>query len=58
MYRVLKPDAFCVSFYGWNKANLFIAAWLEVGFRLVGHIVLRKHYAWKVGFLSCEYEAT
>jgi DNA modification methylase len=27
MHRVLKPDSFCVSFYGWPKADLFIAAW-------------------------------
>lgn len=56
MYRVLKPRAFCVSFYGWHKADLFIAAWRAAGFRLVGHLVFRKHYASKVGFLRCEHE--
>src|SRR5713226_5889769 len=24
VYRALKPDSFCVSFYGWNKADLFL----------------------------------
>ena len=27
MYRLLKSGSFCVSFYGWNKADLFISAW-------------------------------
>jgi hypothetical protein len=27
MYRLLKPGSFCVSFYGWSKADRFIAAW-------------------------------
>jgi hypothetical protein len=27
MYRVLRYRSFCVSFYGWHKADLFIAAW-------------------------------
>ena len=26
MYRLLKNGSFCVSFYGWNKADLFISA--------------------------------
>jgi site-specific DNA-methyltransferase (adenine-specific) len=51
MYRVLERDSFCVSFYGWNKADLFIAAWRKAGFRMVGHIVFRKRYASLV--LSC-----
>jgi hypothetical protein len=27
MHRLLKSAAFCISFYGWNKADLFIDAW-------------------------------
>ena len=26
MHRILKPDKLCVSFYGWSKADRFIAA--------------------------------
>jgi hypothetical protein len=33
MYRLLKPGSFCVSFYGWSKADRFIAAWRSAGFR-------------------------
>lgn len=57
MFRVLKPAAFCVSFYGWNKVDLFMSAWRAAGFRPVGHIVFRKHYASSVSFLRAEHEA-
>jgi adenine-specific DNA-methyltransferase len=57
MYRVLTHRSFCVSFYGWHKADLFVAAWREAGFRLIGHIVFRKRYASSVRFLRCEHEA-
>lgn len=56
MYRVLKPDSFCVSFYGWHKADLFIAAWRAAGFRIVGHIIFRKQYASSARFLRYEHE--
>lgn len=56
MHRVLKPGAFCVSFYGWNKADLFIAAWRSAGFRMVGHIVFRKRYASSVRYLRHQHE--
>jgi DNA modification methylase len=56
MHRVLKSGAFCVSFYGWNKADLFIAAWRKAGFRMVGHIVFQKRYASSVRFLRHQHE--
>jgi len=56
MYRLLKSDSFCVSFYGWNAADKFIAAWREAGFRLVGHIVFRKRYASATGYTESRHE--
>lgn len=56
MHRVLKPGGFCVSFYGWSKADRFIAAWREAGFRIVGHIVFRKAYASSARYLRYEHE--
>lgn len=56
MYRVLKTGGFCVSFYGWSKADLFIAAWRAAGFRIVGHIVFRKRYASSSRYLRYEHE--
>ena len=56
MHRVLRDRSFCVSFYGWNKADLFISAWRAAGFRIVGHIVFRKRYASSVRFLEARHE--
>ena len=57
IHRVLKPDSLCVSFYGWNKADVFMTAWREAGFRIVGHIVFRKRYASKARHLSYTHES-
>ena len=56
MYRVLKPGSFCISFYGWQAADRFIAAWREAGFRIVGHIVFRKRYSSSSRYLQCQHE--
>lgn len=45
MHRVLKYGGFCLSFYGWNKVDLFMDAWRSAGFNIVGHVVFRKRYA-------------
>jgi site-specific DNA-methyltransferase (adenine-specific) len=34
IYRVLRWNRFCVSFYSWNKADKFLIAWREAGFRI------------------------
>lgn len=56
MHRVLKDGGFCVSFYGWNKVDLFMDAWKAAGFRIVGHLVFRKRYASSARFLRYEHE--
>ncbi len=56
MYRLLKPGRFCVSFYGWDAADLFISAWRRAGFTIAGHIVFRKPYASSVRFLERRHE--
>jgi DNA modification methylase len=55
-YRVLRSDRFCVCFYGWSKADKFIAAWREAGFQIVGHLVFRKSYASARRFLRYQHE--
>ena len=57
MFRVLKADSLCVSFYGWTQADRFISAWRAAGFRIVGHIVFRKRYASKARFVSYTHES-
>lgn len=56
LYRVLKPGSFCVSFYGWNRIDLFMSAWKDAGFTPVGHIVWHKKYASRVGYLKACHE--
>ena len=55
LYRVLKPDSFCVCFYGWNRVDEFFSAWRAAGFRPAGHIVWKKEYASSARFL--QYQA-
>jgi site-specific DNA-methyltransferase (adenine-specific) len=57
MHRVLRPDSLCVSFYGWNKTDIFMTAWREAEFAIVGHIVFRKRYGSNARFLSYRHES-
>lgn len=56
VYRVLKPDSFCVCFYGWSKVDAFFSAWTKAGFQPIGHIVWHKGYASRSGFLQARHE--
>ena len=56
LYRVLKPDSVCISFYGWNRVDEFMAAWRAAGFRPIGHIVWKKGYASKRSFMDACHE--
>ena len=56
LYRVLKPDTFCISFYGWNRVDAFFKAWRRAGFVPVGHIVWQKNYASSRSFLQARHE--
>ena len=55
-FRVLKRDRFCVSFYGWSKADRFLAAWKAAGFYPVGHLVFRKTYTSSARFVRYQHE--
>ena len=55
--RVLKRNAFCVSFYGWNKADRFLAAWKAAGLYPVGHLVWTKNYYSKERFVRYSHES-
>ncbi len=55
--RVLKPDSFCISFYGWNQADRFLQAWKSAGLYPVGHLVWAKAYSSsRRGFLRSTHE--
>lgn len=56
LYRVLAPDSFAVSFYGWPRADRFMAAYRAAGFRVVGHFVCPKRYTSSSAFVSYRHE--
>jgi site-specific DNA-methyltransferase (adenine-specific) len=56
LYRVLKNNRFCVSFYGWPKADLFFAAWRGAGFYPVAHLVWPKRYTSRQAFVGYQHE--
>jgi len=56
LYKLLKPNTFCISFYGWPKIDAFANAWTKAGFRPVGHIVWHKDYASSRGYLHSHHE--
>ncbi|MGH9685461.1 MAG: DNA methyltransferase [Candidatus Acidiferrales bacterium] len=56
IFRVLRRDSFCVSFYGWHQADKFIAAWREAGLRLAGHLTFTKRYPSAERFLQYQHE--
>lgn len=56
IWRVLKPDTFCVSFYGWPHSDLFVGVWKAIGFRLVSHFAFVKR-VWGLGrFTRSQHE--
>jgi DNA modification methylase len=57
IYRVLKRDSFCVSFYGWAHIDKFAAAFRDAGFRTVGHFVFPKTYTSATRFLRYRHES-
>lgn len=57
VYRVMKPNSYCISFYGWNAVADFTAKWSSLGFRTVGHFVWHKPYASKTGFAHYKHES-
>ena len=48
LWRLLKPDTFCVSFYGWPQCDQFVGVWKHLGFRLVSHLAFVKN-VWGLG---------
>jgi adenine-specific DNA-methyltransferase len=56
IYRLLKPNTFCVSFYGWPQADQFMATWKRVGFTPVSHLVCVKEYASRIGYTQSFHE--
>ena len=57
IYRVLRPDAYCVTFCGWTAIGKFAGAWDDAGFRTLGRIVWTKGYASNAKHTEYHHEA-
>lgn len=57
LWRVLKPDSYCVLFCGWSAIGQFSAAWEAAGFKSVGHIVWAKGYTSSARHLQYRHES-
>jgi len=51
LWRTLKPDSLCISFYGWPSADVFFEAWNRSGFRPVSVLALIKG-RWGLGYFT------
>lgn len=56
LFRVLRRNAICVSFYGWPAADLFLSAFKEAGFRPVSHLCFTKAYSSFRGYTLAHHE--
>jgi site-specific DNA-methyltransferase (adenine-specific) len=56
MHRVLKDNALCVSFCGWDHMDEFFAAWKGTGFRPVDQIIFAKDYTSSSRYVERRHE--
>jgi adenine-specific DNA-methyltransferase len=56
MYRLLRSDTFCISFYGWPWVERFMVAWKDAGFRPVSHLVWLKSHCSRKGYTRSHHE--
>jgi site-specific DNA-methyltransferase (adenine-specific) len=56
LYRVLKPDSFFITFYGWPWIERFMAAWRECGFRPISHLSWVKSHCSREGYTRSFHE--
>jgi DNA modification methylase len=46
VYRVLKPNSLCISFYGWQAVDAFMQAWKSAGFAS-SSTTTNRHTFWR-----------
>jgi len=56
LYRVLKQNSLCVTFYGWPWIDRFMAVWKECGFRPVSHLTWVKSHCSREGYSRSFHE--
>jgi site-specific DNA-methyltransferase (adenine-specific) len=56
IFRVLKPNRFCATFYGWPWIDTFMAAWRQSGFRPVSHLTWVKSHCSRECYTAGHHE--
>lgn len=56
LYRVLKPDSFCITFCGFTNTDVFLSAWKAAGFRPLDVLVWAKQYPSSERFIGRYHE--
>jgi adenine-specific DNA-methyltransferase len=56
MFRALRPDSFCVSFYGFNATGRFQQAYRTAGFKIVGNLIFAKRYRSSARYVERRHE--
>ena len=56
LFRVLKPNSFCATFYGWPDVDRFMVFWKQSGFRPVSHLVWKKSHCSREGYTQSFHE--
>jgi adenine-specific DNA-methyltransferase len=56
LYRVLKPNSLCATFYGWPSIERFMTVWKLCGFRPVSHLIWPKSHCSREGYTRSFHE--
>lgn len=56
IYCLLKPNRFCISWYGWPHTDLFLWHWKRIGFMPVSHFAFVKDYSSRDGYTQSYHE--
>jgi site-specific DNA-methyltransferase (adenine-specific) len=56
LYRVLKPNSLCATFYGWPWVDRFMGVWKGCGFRPVSHLTWVKSHCSREGYTRSFHE--
>lgn len=56
LFRILKPNCFCATFYGWPWIDRFMIVWKECGFRPVSHLTWTKSHCSREGYTRSFHE--
>ena len=51
LWRTLKQNSLCLTFYGWPHAEEFFSTWRQVGFRPVSSVIFIKD-RWGLGYFT------